>query len=265
MRKILLLFLLIAAQAASAQDTLLVPSLSEPEREAFGHLAVGHTNILDTYLSPENYTGFELRYFAVSVRNRPGCRWARQMTHQGYVSSTDMRTGDGRELGGMYNFQYAWQRKVVRRQTGSGEFRLRAGAAVDATIGFLYNTRNGNNPAQARLSLCLTPNAVASYKFSIGNTSHTLQYELAVPLFGVMFSPAYGQSYYELFSRGNYDHNICPVWVGNAPSMCQLLTFSFPFWRTVFRIGYLGDYEQARVNSLKYHQYTHSFVFGWRL
>lgn len=265
MRRLSFLILLAATLAASAQDPAPPSPPTEAARESFGHVAVGHANILDTYLSPENYTGFEVRYIATTVRNRPGHRWARQLTHQGHISSTDMRTGDGRELGGLYNFQYAWQRKTGHWQLGNGQLSLRLGMAADFRLGFLYNTRNNNNPAQARLSLHFTPGGVASYRFHIGGSPHTLQWELCVPLAGVMFSPNYGQSYYEIFSRGDYDHNICPTWVGNAPSLSQLLTFTFPLWHTVFRIGYLGDYEQARVNDLKYHQYTHSLVFGWKL
>ena len=91
-----------------------------------------------------------------------------------------------------------------------------------------------------------------------------MRYELAVPLVGVMFSPAFGQSYYEIFSRGNYDHNLCPVWVGNAPSLRQRLLFTFPLIGKRLFAGYEGDIRQARVNDIKYHRYTHAAVLGWQ-
>ena len=89
-----------------------------------------------------------------------------------------------------------------------------------------------------------------------------LRYEVGMPLVGVMFSPNYGQSYYELFSKGNYDHNIVPTYIGNTPSLRHFLTLDIPLWRATLRIGYQGEYLQAHVNKIKYHTYTHTLLLG---
>ena len=41
-----------------------------------------------------------------------------------------------------------------------------------------------------------------------------------------------------------------------------MLTIDVPISRTTLRIGYLGDIEQASVNNLKQHIYTHAVLIG---
>ena len=152
-----------------------------------------------------------------------------------------------------------------------------AGGAVNTNLGFVYNTRNGNNPANARFSLDIGP-AVAfdlplgapghfrGVSISPGDCAHypaVIRYEASAPLAGLMFSPNYGQTYYEIFTQGNYDHNVVPTTIGSTPSFRQMLTVDFRLARTTWRIGYLGTIEQARVNNLKQHTYTHSLVIGF--
>ena len=77
-----------------------------------------------------------------------------------------------------------------------------------------------------------------------------------------MFTPHYGQSYYEIFTRGNYDHNVVLSHPFNTPSMRHALTLQLHLKKVSLRLGYLGDYQQADVNNLKYHNYSHLVVFG---
>nr|WP_306302328.1 DUF3316 domain-containing protein [Hoylesella shahii] len=159
----------------------------------------------------------------------------------------------------MYSFGYGVHYAFGLLQQ---RLQLQVGARAEANVGFIYNTHNSNNPAQARLFLHFAPSAVASYKVRVANVPLLLRYEVSVPLVGVMFSPNYGQSYYEIFSQGNYDHNIVPTTIASAPSFRQMLTVDFPVLHSTVRLGYLGDIQQSAVNNLKTHVYTHGVVIG---
>ncbi len=234
-------------------------------KEAANVFGIGYNRQLDTYLSPEHYTGTELRYANTTTWLRPGRHWARQMTHQAMASYTKMRTGDNQYVGGMYNFRFAFQRKLAPLTLGRGELQARVGAGPDFWLGFLYNTGNGNNPAQARLALRLTPEADVCYRFKVKERPWAAKLNFAMPLAGLQFSPNYGQSYYEIFTRDNYDHNAAPTWLGSSPTFSTRLTIDIPLGRTSLTVGYLGDCQQVEVNQLKYLSYTHSLLIGWTI
>ena len=246
---------------ATAQVT--VDSTYSHRKEYIRMFSVGATDILDTYLSPEKYRGTELRYIFQDNRQLRWEHMTQTMIHQGGFAAVDNRANTGSELGGLYNFQYImrynWQL--------TPKLRLAVGGGADLNLGFLYNTRNGNNPVQVRASLNLAPSAALRYDFRLKSCAFRLGYEAMVPAIGVMFSPNYGQSYYEIFDEGDNDHNFVFTTTSTTPSLRQLLSLDFrpvkKWKRSWLRIGYVGDYQQAHVNHLKYHQYSHMFMMGW--
>ena len=260
--KAIQIFAVLAASAlpfaASAQEADTIPSAKVITNAQM--IGVGAADILDTYLSPEKYSGTEVRYVSHTLRRREGRRWLRMLVHQGSFAYADNRAGEGGEMMGMYTFTYGVH---YNWDFLGGRLNVMAGGQADVEAGFLYNTRNGNNPAQARLSLNIAPSAAVRYRFKLWNTPFAARYEVSAPLFGVMFSPNYGQSYYEIFSRGDYDHNVVPTTVASRPSLRQMLTLDFTLGKTTLRIGYLGDFRQADVNNLKYHTYSNMFLIGF--
>ena len=258
MRTTILLAWLLLCTGVHAQelDTLVSPK-TVTNAQLIG---IGGTEILDTYLSPEKYKGNEFTYLSHTIRNYDGKRVSRLLRHQGTFAQTHNRANNANELAGMYTFSYGW---LYNWHLLSNNLHVSAGGAIEANLGFVYNTRNSNNPAQARAALQLVPTAAAEYDFHVKKLPFSVRYEVAAPLTGVMFSPNYGQSYYEIFSRDDYDHNAVFTHPGNVPSLRHMLTLDFQLWRQTFRIGYLGNYQQARVNNLKQHQYSHTFVIGW--
>ena len=78
-----------------------------------------------------------------------------------------------------------------------------------------------------------------------------------------MFSPNYTQSYYEIFSLGQYDHNVCVTTPVQAFNLNLMLSLDLPVGTHVVRVGYQCGIRQSHVNHLKTHDWTHTFLVGY--
>ena len=78
-----------------------------------------------------------------------------------------------------------------------------------------------------------------------------------------MFSPHYGQSYYEIFTLGNSDGVIQFTSLHNQPSVRQMLSIDFPVRYAKLRFSYMADLQQSDVNNIKTHTYSHVFMVGF--
>lgn len=224
-------------------------------------IGIGRSSQLDTYLSPEHYSGLELRFINESTKMHSDSVFSHTWQTSAYVANTSPRVANSSNLTGMLDLSYGLHYNMVL----PASIHLAVGADVEGFVGGIYNTRNGNNPAQLKAGMDISPSIRASYDFRLFRRNLRLNYQAHLPLVGLQFSPAYGQSYYELFTRGNYDHNICFTSPLNALSLMQIVSVDIPFMHHYLRVGYLGDYRQAELNSLKYHHFTHTLVIGWRL
>ena len=222
---------------------------------------IGHTNLLDTYLSPMEYTGPELRILRENIRNTKYMdgKVYRQSLFQANVSLTENKAGTGSEFAFLANWNLAYHYSFYK----SGKWQLQAGPNLDLNGGMIYNMRNSNNPVNAKAYANLGASGMAIYHFKIKEHPFMLRYQLNVPLLGVMFSPEYGQPYYEMSIAKDFGKNIRFTSLHNQPSVRQFITLDFPIRKSTLRVGYVCDIQQAKVNHLKSHMWSHSFLIGF--
>lgn len=222
---------------------------------------VGYTNVFDTYLSPQEYKGIDFRISRESMRMT---KWmdgnvSLQSFFQADLGYTHNHVDNNNAFSGLANWNYGLHYNFPI----TSNFKLLAGGLIDLNGGFVYNLRNGNNPAQARAYVNLDASGMAIWDLRIKNYPISLRYQINLPLAGVMFSPNYGQSYYEIFTLGNWDGVINFTSLHNQPSLRQMLTVDFPVGRAKMRLAYLWDAQQSNVNKIKTHTYSHVFMVGF--
>ena len=249
----LTLFLLLTP--IKAQDSLY--NRNTTHATSFG---VGSAKHLDTYLSPLEYSGLQIHFLRETLRPiQLGCG---HVSFQGIIHTEFSMTQDkpekGNEIGGSVSYSAAWHYNF-----NVGPLRLLAGSQISGTLGALYNTRNTNNPVQVQANTKLALSVAGIYGFHIKRQHFTVREQFDLALIGLMFSPDYGQSYYEIFSENNSGDNTCFTTIVNAPSWRNQLTIDFPLRDHTFRAGYLMDIRQSHVNHIKHHTYSHAFIIGW--
>ena len=221
---------------------------------------VGYTNLYDTYLSPLEYQGLELRISREAGRTvRRNPLLSTQSCFNGHLGFGTSPAGNNRMVSGMVNWTYA----IHYRFQPAANFKILTGGAIDLNGGFFYNLRNGNNPASARVFANLDASVMGIWNFKIRRYPMQLRYQAQLPVVGARFSPHYGQSYYELFMLGNRSGMIRCTSLHNAFSLRQRLTLDFPVRRSTLRVSYVADLDQSHLNNLRTHSYSHCVLIGF--
>ncbi len=226
-------------------------------------IGVGGYNILDTYITPSSripYKGWGLQVLneRMKITKLANHKISRQQIFNVNFASTENGAGTSCIFSGLidYSLGYHYRFNPIKN------LKLLGGASLHAMGGFIYGTRVSNNPASGKLDLDLNFSGIAIYDFLIRNYPLTVRYQFEVPFMGVLFSPHYGQSYYEIFNQGNTSGIFPFTSFHNKQCMKNYLTMDFPVGRFTIRAGYLNNLYHLNVNGIKSHLISHSFVIG---
>ena len=222
---------------------------------------VGWTNVFDTYLSPQEYKGVEFRVSRETMRmTRLGDgNVSVQNFFQANLAYTHNRVDNNNTFAGMVNWNYGlhYQFRITEN------FKLLAGGLADVSGGFVYNLRNTNNPASARAYINLDASGMAIWHTRIKKCPLVFRYQVNLPVASVMFSPHYGQSYYEIFTLGHSMGVVQFTSLHNQPSVRQMVSVDFPIRYAKMRLSYVCDLQQSNVNGIKTHTYSNVFMVGF--
>ena len=144
--------------------------------------------------------------------------------------------------------------------------KLLAGAQIQLEGGALYNLSNSNNPVSVKLRTALAASGMAIYHFPVFGNDWVARYQLDIPLVGVMFTPEFGQSYYEM-SLGHLGKIASLTHPLNNPSWRHMLSLDIPLQAkhhsTTLRLSYIADLYQSDINNIRCHMYHHAITFGF--
>lgn len=219
-------------------------------------VGIGAANIYDTYLSPLKYEGWSVRILNERMKRNSWFDnyFAWQQLIELEFSSVQNPHKNVRDYSFMLGYTWGGHYNLIQ----TNKFRFSLGGLWNISGGVLYNQRNSNNPASARAFTNIHLSAIAFYNWK----TITFRGQLSTPIIGMLFSPDYAQSYYEI----SLDKSIRVLnfaSLHNQRALRAYLTADIPISKITLRAGYLGSFYQTKVHQIQTHNYTNNFIIGF--
>lgn len=220
-------------------------------------IGVGGYKLKNTYLSAVKYGGWGMKVLNERMKlinPHLSC----QQTFCIDASAALHPAGTARLYAGFVDYAYGLHYRFLPVEG----LKVLAGGSADATCGSVYNTQNGNNPTALHFETGVNVSAIAIYAYLLKNYPLTFRYQVDWQIMGMLFSPHYGQSYYEIFNLGNTDGVVKFSSLHNKFAMRNYLTVDFPVGSLSFRLGYLNDIYHTNINGIKARYVSNGFMVG---
>lgn len=226
-------------------------------------VGIGGYNLRDTYLSPGtdiNYTGWVVRVLneRMKMTRLADGQISRQQLVNVEFGSTGNGAGTAKEYAGFIDYSLGYHYRFTHLLPG---LKLLAGASAHVGGGFIYNTRNSNNPASGKADFDLNLSAIAIYQLTINDFPLTLRYQAELPSAGMLFSVHKGEPYYFL-TQGGRNGLIHFSSFHNKFAMRNYLTVDVPVSKVTIRVGYLNSMYRTDVAGIRTHVLSNTFMVG---
>ena len=226
-------------------------------------IGIGGYNLRATYLSPGtdiNYTGWVARILHERMRvvRLADYNVSRQQLINVEFGSTRNAAGVASEYAGFLDYSLGYHYRFLQVLPG---LKVLTGASARLSGGFIYNTRNSNNPVSGKADFDLNLSVMAIHNFEIKDFPLTFRYQAEMPFAGVFFSVHKGEPYYFL-TQGSKNGIVRFGSFHNKFVMRNYFTLDVPVSDFTFRVGYLNSMYRTDVNHIKTHVLSNSFMVG---
>lgn len=219
----------------------------------------GRGNVYDSYLSQMKYEGQNvgIYYEQMQMSNLANGQISTQHLLSGNYAWDSNLSETASYYTGIFEYDYGMYYRFKPAQ----KLQIFAGAQAGGLLGFIYNTRNGNNPATGKFHLNLKLSAMASYSVKIKSQALLFRYQLSTPFAGIMYSPQFGQSYYEI-ALGDNEDLVHFASFHNYLAVKNRLSMEIPLSWVTFRLDFINSLYETRINSLDTRINTNTFCVG---
>lgn len=250
--------LLISVSATMRGQEPVEPEIVRPVNSSWT-LEGGSSHLGDTYLSPLKYTGWHtaFQYERLQAMKFSPERWRQQLQvgvqYNNAKNVAKNATMHYASLAATWGMLHVWKL--------SYNISLAAGGSAGGSGGVIYNTRNGNNPASAKVDITVNATGWATWSTRIGRMPVMLRWQTTMPVIGAFFSPDYDELYYELY-LGNRHGLVHCAWPGNFFKWDNLVTADLDFSTTRLRMGFRSRIFSSEVNHITTRTFSYAFVLG---
>jgi hypothetical protein len=217
-------------------------------------------NLIDPYLSPLSYSGNGIQYAHESRRFLSIENTNISMQHNldlelAYLlnpaQTSNMIYMDAKYDWGMH-YHFRPMKGLV----------LMAGGSWDVDLGYKEVFRNINNPGNVDLATNLNLSGVAMYDIPFCKRILRLKLSVETPIFGWMYVPLAGASYYEMFDIGNLSNVSHISSIINRRGVNPKLTVDIPFRYSVWQVGIKYQRLQYSANNMVFDRKELSLLIG---